>query len=326
MKQRFFWMALLLLCSACAPFLISPQPLQEQPQPTLTPVQVTPSAAPIPPGSYDESILVGGVRRTYRMVIPRAYTGNSIPLVVFLHGRGGDGRNFEISCGMSRKAESAGFVVVYPDALGEPTAWNAGYNRGRISSVDDVGFIRELIRSLRQKLAVNPKRIYIGGYSSGGIMSYRLGSELADTVAAIGVMAGTIGARLPDGQEIQIPDPVQPLSVLHIHGLLDSVVAYDGYNSKLAPGEYFPAPRSVNFWVQKNGCTPTPLKETLYSGQLVKETYSGCSQSVGVEFYTLPGGDHGWPMIANPADKSNLTGSDLMWDFFASHPRFQPAP
>ncbi len=272
------------------------------------------------------SILVGGVRRTYRMVIPRAYTGNSIPLVVFLHGRGGDGRNFEISCGMSRKAESAGFVVVYPDALGEPTAWNAGYNRGRINTVDDVGFIRELIRVVRQKLAIDPKRIYIGGYSSGGIMSYRLGSELSDTVAAIGVMAGTIGARLPDGQEIQIPDPAQPLSVLHIHGLLDSVVAYDGYNSKLAPGEYFPAPRSVDFWVEKNGCDPTPKKESLYSGQIIKETFTGCRQSVAVEFYTLPGGDHGWPLITNPADKSNLTGSDLMWDFFSAHPRLQPAP
>lgn len=317
--KRSFWLALLLCCGALAALLFFPRPVS-------APNLPTPVKEILLPGSYDESILVGGMKRTYRMVIPRAYNGTPIPLVVFLHGRGGDGRNFEIACGMTRKAESAGFVVVYPDALGEPTAWNAGYNRGRISTVDDVGFIRALIQSLRQKLTVDPRRIYVGGYSSGGIMSYRLGSELSDTIAAIGVMAGTIGARLPDGSEIQIPRPAQPLSVLHIHGLLDNIVTYDGYDSLVAPGEYFPAPRSVGFWVENNGCTHIPEKESLYGGQILKDSYSGCKQGVEVSFYTLPTGDHGWPMLTNPANKSMVTGSDLMWDFFAAHPRLQPAP
>ena len=103
-------------------------------------------------------------------------------------------------------------------------------------------------------------------------------------------------------------------------------LTYDGYDSLVAPGEYFPAPRSVGFWVENNGCTPIPEKESLYGGQILKDSYSGCKQGVEVSFYTLPTGDHGWPMLTNPANKSMVTGSDLMWDFFAAHPRLQPAP
>lgn len=278
------------------------------------------------PGNYDESIQIDSIKRTYRLVVPRAYSGKPIPLVVFLHGRGGDGRNFEIYCGMTRKAESAGFVVVYPDAMGAPTAWNAGFNHGRVESVDDVKYIKQLIAAIKQKVVVDPERIYVGGYSSGGIMSYRLASELSGTVAAIGVMSGTIGAVLPGGKELQIPDPIHPVSILHIHGLKDDVVPFAGYDSKLVNSDYFSAPRSIAFWVQQNGCKPEPRIETAFSGKVIKEIYSGCEDGVDVTLYTLPEGDHGWPVLSIPGEQSNMTASDLMWDYFSSHSLKNQAP
>lgn len=317
--------------SACIPLTV-PSPQTVPPIPSSTPIpNISPSLTiPVPvqlsPGNYDDSILVGSTTRTYRMVVPRLYSGKPLPMVIFLHGRGGDGRGFEIYCGMTRKAESAGFIVVYPDALGSPAAWNAGFNRGRIESVDDVTFIKQLIKVVPQKIAVDPQRIYVGGYSSGGIMSYRLATELADTVAAFGIMAGTIGAVLPDGRINQIPKPKQPASILHIHGKKDDVVPYDGTESKLVPSEYLSAPKSIQFWVKENGCNPTPQIEPSFTGKIIKEKYTGCSGGVDVTLYTLPEGDHGWPAWANEQDKSTLTASDLMWEYFASHKLSKTTP
>jgi len=322
--------SMLVFCTACSAIL----PAQGQSN-TVTPVATVPATLQAPtkspsPASKPETLLrkiqIGTTTRSYQLVVPKKYNGTPIPLVLFLHGRGGNGTVFEGTCGMSRKAEESGFILVYPDALGEITAWNAGFNRGRLEWVDDVRFIRELIVSLRQEFIIDPKRIFVGGYSSGGIMSYRLASELSDTIAAIGVMAGTIGAKFPDGKISQIPDPKAPISILHIHGQKDDVVPYDGYDSQIVPSYYFSAPRSVSFWVEKDQCNPTPSRDSAYSGQLLKETYSGCKDGTNVAFYTLPAGDHTWPSSSTPINNQKISASDLMWEFFEAHPRKNAAP
>lgn len=336
-KMRFvfkwvFGFFLLILCASCS-FIPQASPLaviSEKTSPSSSPnIPSIPSPTPSTPANHagvERTIQVGNTQRTYHIIVPQKYSGSPIPLVLFLHGRGGNAPVFEGTCAMSRKAEEVGFILIYPEALGDPAAWNAGFNRGRLDWVDDVSFIRELIASLRSEFAIDPLRIYVGGYSSGGIMSYRLATELADTVAAFGVMAGTIGARLPDGGTSQIPEPKVPVSIVHIHGIKDNVVPYDGYNSTIVPSDYFSAPRSVQYWVENDKCNPNPARENSFSGQLIKETYSGCKDGKTIAFYTLPSGDHTWPTSANPIQGQKISASDLMWEFFQAHPRLSPAP
>lgn len=330
--KRVFGFVWLILCVACS-FIPQANPqsiISDKTSPTSSPtIQSIPSKTPTATSDHsgvEHSIKVGNTQRTYHIIVPQNYTGAPTPLVLFLHGRGGNAPVFEGTCAMSRKAEEVGFILVYPEALGSPAAWNAGFNRGRLDWVDDVGFIRELIASLRGEFSIDPQRIYVGGYSSGGIMSYRLATELADTVAAFGVMAGTIGARLPDGSISQIPEPKVSVSILHIHGIKDDVVPYDGYNSTIVPSDYFSAPRSVQYWVEKDKCNPSPTREYGFSGQLIKETYSGCKDGKTIAFYTLPSGDHTWPTSSAPIQGQKISASDLMWEFFQAHPRLSPAP
>ena len=86
--------------------------------------------------------------------------------------------------------------------------------------VDDVGFIGALIDKLSIDYPVDPKRIYATGMSNGGMMTHRLGIELADRVAAIAPVVATV---FGDERE-----PTRPVPALMINGMLDKSVPFRG--------------------------------------------------------------------------------------------------
>ena len=116
------------------------------------------------------------------------------------------------SIGMNAEADEEGFIVVYPNGhtywrdftilqlslmnLIYFGRWGYFWNCWDFDNVDDVGFIRTLIEKLQTTLVINSSRIYITGLSWGAIMTYRLGAELSDIVAAIAPVAGSIGGVL----------------------------------------------------------------------------------------------------------------------------------
>src|SRR6266567_6640825 len=166
------------------------------------------------PGDSEHVLTIDGVKRTYRLHVPVGYdAAKPWPLVFVLHGMGGNGKGMEALTGMSAKADAEHFIAVYPDAIGSPTRWNAGINPDipRVPGDDDVKFLTAVIDRLEKELHVDGKRIYVCGFSSGGIMSYRLGAELSGRLAAIGVVSGTIGMKQPDGSVTEIPKPAHPL-------------------------------------------------------------------------------------------------------------------
>lgn len=57
---------------------------------------------------------------------------------------------------------------------------------------DDVAFIDAMVRALESELPVDPKRLYVTGFSNGGSMSGRLLVERSRTFAAFALAAGTV--------------------------------------------------------------------------------------------------------------------------------------
>ena len=61
------------------------------------------------------SLTVGGTTRSYLLHVPTL--GGALPLVVSIHGRGSNAERHQNVSGLSRLADSEGFIVAYPDAL-----------------------------------------------------------------------------------------------------------------------------------------------------------------------------------------------------------------
>lgn len=258
------------------------------------------SAAPAPftPGGSVHTITVGGIERDYRLYVP-AGLPPAAPLVVMLHGGFGSAEQAERAYGWNQLADSAKFVVAYPDGVGR--AWNSGggcCGRPSRDGVDDVGFITAAVRDIAANVGIDPARIYATGISNGGMMAYKLACDSV-VFAAIGPDSAT--------QLDACPAP-HPTSVLHVHGTADRLIRYDGQ-----PGIGFaridgpPVPDVNAFWRNVDQCPP-PV--TTVDGALTTSV-ADCPGGRTVELVTVAGGGHDWPPFA----------TQRLWEFFAAHPR-----
>src|SRR5205807_1476413 len=80
------------------------------------------SAAPTP-GSSRVTLLSGGLERSAVIHVPPVAAGRRLPVLIAMHGAGGNGASFEPYSGFSTIADDEGFVAVYPDAAGRHPFW-----------------------------------------------------------------------------------------------------------------------------------------------------------------------------------------------------------
>jgi polyhydroxybutyrate depolymerase len=226
-------------------------------------------------------------------------------------------------------------VVAYPDGSGrlgdKLLTWNSGHCCGYAltNQVDDVGFISLLIDNLLSHYPIDPQRVYVTGISNGGMMAYRAGAELADKVAAIAPISGSIGGQVTaNSAVITLPQPTSSVAVMAFHGKADEYVLYAGGNSPkaLEDGRVdISVADSVAFWVQANGCDPQPTTETLAEGNIVIDTYAGCTNDATVVLVTIVDGGHAWPGaslgLVSDLPTQDISANEMMLQFFLEHPR-----
>ena len=274
-----------------------------------------------------QTLIHNGIERSYIIRVPGDLpkSNSQVPLVLVLHGGGGNADNAEKMTGFTDKAGKEGFIVVYPEGTGRRKnkllTWNAGHCCGYAmdNRVDDVGFISALIDKLIKNYPIDPKRIYATGLSNGGMMAHRLGIELSNKLAAIAPVIGTLF-----GDEKRA---AQPISAIMINGKLDKSVPYQGG----PPGGFFkaawdgtptkPALEQAVFWAGSNGCTGSPAKTD--AGAYTLWQYH-CPSSLAVELYFVNDNGHAWPggqrgSLLGDKPSSTFNGTDVIWDFFKTH-------
>ena len=272
-------------------------------------------------GDKQMSISSGGLDRTYAVHVPPGYTPDEpVPLMLVLHGGGGDAGNAQHMTGMNQVSDEGGFLAVYPDGTGRLRTWNAGSCCGAAQrdDVDDVGFIRDVITKMEQDYSVDPKRIYVTGMSNGGMMTYRIGCELSDTVAAIAPVSGALNTDC---------SPSQPVSTIVFHGTADTSVPYDGGTPTGGignTGDQNSVANAVGFWSNEDGCSSVADEQV--STNVTLEEHTGCDPGTEVELYTIKGGGHAWPggekgsrRGDTPTDE--ISASELIWQFMEAHPK-----
>ncbi len=268
-----------------------------------------------------------GLTRRYVVRAPAGVSKGSapLPLVLVLHGGGGNATNAEQMTGFTRLVERERIIVVYPDGTaardGVPLlTWNAEHCCGPAMQrrVDDVGFISSLLDELSRTFPVDASRIYVTGMSNGAMMAHRIGRELAPRIAAIAPVVGAIF-----GTE---RTPSSAVSALMINGLLDKSIPPDGGLSQGRGASQWdgtpmrPQIDQATYWASANGCATTPRQETR-DGVIV--TRFECPAGRRVELQQLRDNGHAWPGGARgsrvgdvPSTAMNAT--EVMWDFFKS--------
>jgi polyhydroxybutyrate depolymerase len=267
-------------------------------------------------GTKTESLEYGGLKRTYLLHVSASYNGKTaVPLLVVLHGATQSPAGIERLSEMSQKADEQNFVVVYPSGTGRlhdvPT-WNSGNCCGYAMEkhIDDIGFLHMLIDELESDYAIDRKRVYVTGISNGGMMSYRVGCELSDKVAAIAPVEGALNVDCK---------PAAPVSVIVFHGTADHLVPFDGGSTPYQLGSHRSdnsVADAVAFWAKRDGCAPDPKHEE--STKVHTDLYSGCKDGTAVALYAIQGGHHSWP---GDHLTPQISATDTMLAFFAAHPK-----
>ena len=282
---------------------------------TIAPIaSIAPKASPaqpIQPGDSERTLKVGDLDRSYLLHIPpNLDSSRPAPVVFAFHGYGGGAANIQ-TFGFNETADNNGFLVVAANGTGSGNAlsWNAGSCCGSAveNNVDETAFVRQILTDLGTIVKVDPKRIYATGFSNGAFLVYRLACEMSDTFAAVAPVSGYL---------IYGPcQPQQPVSVIHVHGLADSVVPFAGDGNGTPGGS--PAPsvdQSIATWVQLDGCGDSAQMEK-QKNIITHTVYTDCRSDSAVELYTIESQGHVWPSIYV------LPASNVIWDFFAAHPK-----
>ena len=163
---------------------------------------------------------VDGTLQPYRFYVPAGYSPNKDiskkwPLVVALHGMGGDENSFfnGYSNGeIKRIAEARGYLVACPKGRA-PTSMYFG------SAERDV---LDVIQEIRREYAIDEDRIYLMGHSMGGYGTWSISVNHPDLFAAIAPIAG--GGTPPVMMKLRA---ISHLSWMVIHGDKDPTVSVE---------------------------------------------------------------------------------------------------
>ncbi|OHA82732.1 MAG: hypothetical protein A3B07_01265 [Candidatus Yonathbacteria bacterium RIFCSPLOWO2_01_FULL_43_27] len=296
------------------------------------------------------SIIHNNTERRYRVHIPTTYDENKkTPVILNLHGGGGNIDSMADMTGMNETSDKYGFIVVYPEGtlqkvLGKSLgSWDTGMIK-KIITVDDVGYISAVIDDVKTKYNIDEARVYATGISNGAQMSYKLACELSNKITAIAPVAS-------QGAFTTCPLS-RPVPTIHFHGTEDICASYNGGLCGGCLQKYFETligvstadttyacesvPNFIEKWVKINNISEAPKlvleKDTarcISYGNGQDREVAFCS--VGNMGHAWPGGNHG--IVCEDADSkkckdyirvmgntsNTISANELMWQFFSKY-------
>jgi predicted esterase len=154
---------------------------------------------------------VDSTLQPYRVFIPAAYDGSkAFPLVVALHGMGGDETSIfdqYANGAFRREAEKHSYIVVCPKGR-EPASMYTG------SAEQDV---LDVIAEIERAYKIDLDRVYMTGHSMGGFGTWSIAIDHPDLFAAIAPISG--------GGDPRKMDRIARIPELVVHGDADNTVS-----------------------------------------------------------------------------------------------------
>jgi predicted esterase len=153
---------------------------------------------------------VDNTLQPYRVFVPTKYdAAKPMPLVVALHGMGGDENSYFTNYDngiIKREAEARGYLVVCPKGRGTASMYAGDAEKD----------VMDVLAAMKRDYNVDADRVYLTGHSMGGYGTWSIAPKYPDMFAALAPIAG--------GGNPQTLSKIKHIPQIVIHGDKDPTV------------------------------------------------------------------------------------------------------
>lgn len=242
--------------------------------------------------AQEKTMVVNGLTRNYIQYVP-SNLGERPALLISCHGMNQDAAYQKGMLSIEKTADKEKFVVVFPNGIDR--GWDLGGDK-------DINFMLAIIDKMVEEYGVDRDRVYMSGFSMGGMFTYYCMNKIADKIAAFAPISGypMYGASFTSSR---------PVPIIHTHGTGDDVCTFDRVQGTL------------DGWIKRNNCNTTAKVTKSYGGygHITRREWSGGTNGVKVVLMELANKGH-W--VSN----DGLYTGDEIWKFCKSYSLTQKGP
>ena len=202
--------------------------------------------------------------RPYWVNVPEREDEEALPVIIFLHGNGGNAKGLQKMVLNRYRNLARRFITVFPEGYKE--SWNIVSER---SKADDRAFIESIIRELSKRDDVKKNGFSIMGISNGAALVNQIAIEtslpnIKNYISAVSPLNGfqhdgkNFKSRGEENNYEVIAKPLSGVRLLNISGTDDPLVPYRGGPSKAIPAKggklpFVDAEESIFLWAKTMG-------------------------------------------------------------------------
>ena len=211
-------------------------------------------------------------RRPYFVNVPNQPARKKLPVLIFLHGNGGNAQGAMRGFLRGRKKIASQFILVF--AQGYRESWNIVSER---SKADDLGFIEAIVSKLSSFENVDSNNFTIMGASNGAALVNQIAIEsklpnIRNYISGVSQLnvwqhdGKNFKAKGADNNYRKSATPATGKRLLNISGAKDNLVPYQGGTSRGIPAKdgklgFVAAEMSTFLWARQMGYSGEQLTQ-----------------------------------------------------------------